>query len=1101
MAENPRTLSDGSVSAPNERMTRLALLSIAEDLKETESVLRAREQYLALLNKMTNSIITSQNTDAMVSEMVEYLRILLGADDCYLTRWDEERKKTIPVRATAALETPYHAMHFSPNATLMSASVIREGRTLIAEDVYNSPYISTDVAKQFPVRSIAGIPLLYGENTLGVIIVAYNTPHKFEQNEIERAEQAVRQAAIAMRSVQKDVELKKRLREQEALARITTTLSQTERVGLSNVLNLIVTSARELIPDAQQAVIHLMDRKQSFLIPEAVSGFENAEAGKGNMRVGEGIAGQVMSTGQAIYIPDIVSDDRFVNLNPNVKYRSLLVAPVTGGDKKLGTISIQSESEFAFSSNEINLLNELGQQAAIAIENVRLYEAIQQELKERKQAEKALRASEERYRRISEDMPAMICRFLPDGTLTFANAYYSAFFGKKEGELQGYNLLDLVLPENRETVRNYYLALDQNKPFVTYENLETNHRGEERWLQWTDRIILKDDGTLEEYQSIGVDFTDRKLAELEREQLLHAEHEQRLLAETSADATLALVSHTEQDNVLDEILTQVQKLLPGCGANIALVEGGQLRTTAWRGYENRGEEIFDTLVKDLHLFPLDKLMLERLVPNIIADSRTDPLWKTIPGLEWVRSHLSIPLLWNNQLLGLLFIDEDTPNQFSGETVARLQPLINATTAALENTLLIETTRKALKETNALYNINQKLAALEVDELANDVVELLKREFNYYHVQLYVSNPATGALSLKAASGEIGKKLLEQKLHLQAGEGIIGYAAETLKPFFTNNVDEAIFYIRHPLLHETKSEMAVPVRNGDRLLGILDIQQTAKNPFTQQDQQLVSTVADQLAAALQKAELYENLQNSLQQEKMIRNQLVQNERLAIMGRLLASVSHELNNPLQAIQNALFLLREEKGISEQGRQDLEIVLAESERMASMIERLRDTYRPTQAEDFKPIQLNRIVEDVHALIATHLRKNQIAFIFRPSPDLPFIYALSDQIRQVILNLFMNAVEAMSQGDVLTAQTEYLPETNQILLSVSDTGIGIAPSILSDIFEPFITNKKSGTGLGLTISRDIVIKHRGNITAENNPERGATFKVWLPISNREIE
>jgi signal transduction histidine kinase len=261
------------------------------------------------------------------------------------------------------------------------------------------------------------------------------------------------------------------------------------------------------------------------------------------------------------------------------------------------------------------------------------------------------------------------------------------------------------------------------------------------------------------------------------------------------------------------------------------------------------------------------------------------------------------------------------------------------------------------------------------------------------------------------------------------------------------------------------------------------------------------VADQLAAALQKAELYENLQTSLHQEKMIRSQLVQNERLAIMGRLLASVSHELNNPLQAIQNALFLLKEEHGISEQGKQDLEIVLAESERMASMIERLRDTYRPTQAEDFKPIQLNRIIEDVHALIATHLRKNQIAFVFQPYPDLPFIYALSDQVRQVVLNLFMNAVEAMSQGDVLTAQTEYIPETHQILLSVSDTGTGISPSILPDIFEPFITDKKSGTGLGLTISRDIVIKHRGNITAENNPERGATFKVWLPISNREIE
>jgi PAS domain S-box-containing protein len=1078
-------------------MTRLALLSIAEDLKDTETVLREREQYLALLNNITNSIITARDWDVMIEELVMSIKILLGADDCYLTRWDDDTGKTELLSATANLAPSYRSIHIPSDKTSMTASVFYERRTLVAEDVFNSPYINAEIAKLFHMRSLMGIPMFHGEFMLGAVMVAYNTPHTFKQSEIERAEQAVGQVSIAIWSVQKDLELKKRLKEQEALAQITTTLSQMERVGLSNVLNLIVGSARKLIPDAQQAVIHLMDKDRAFLIPEAVSGFDVSEEGKGKMQVGQGVAGQAMSHGQTLYIPDIHKDDRFVNLNPNVQYHSLMVSPISG----LGTISIQSNKTYAFSENEINLLTELGQQAAIAIENARLYDAVQGELRERRQVEAALRSSEERYRSISEDMPAMICRFFADGTLTFVNSYYSSFFGKSGSELIGRNLLDLINDENRNIVLSNYLSLNEIKPFMTYENLETDGYGNKRWIQWIDRIIDSEDGSVVEYQSIGIDVTDRKLAEIEREHLLQAERKQRLLAEISADATLALVSHTEQDKVLNEILYQVQKLLPGCGVNIAMWEGQCLHTVVWRGYENRGEEIFPNMFKEPSTFPLDNKTIESLTPNIIADAHTEPLWKTIPGLEWIRSHLSIPLLWNEQLLGLLFIDEDTPNKFSDETVAQLRPLINATAAALENTLLIETTRKALKETNALYHINQKLAALDVDELANDVVELLKREFNYYQVQLYVIDPATGELFLKAASGEIGKKLLEQKLHMRRGEGIIGYAAETLKPFFTNNVDEAISYIRYPLLHETRSEMAVPVRNGDRLLGILDIQQTAKNPLTQQDQQLVSTVANQLAAALQKAELYENLQTSLQQEKMIRSQLVQNERLAIMGRLLASVSHELNNPLQAIQNALFLLKEEHGISEQGKQDLEIVLAESERMASMIERLRDTYRPTQAEDFKPIQLNRIVEDVHALIATHLRKNQIAFIFQPYPDLPFIYALSDQVRQVVLNLFMNAVEAMSSGDVLTAQTEYIPETNQILLSVSDTGTGISPSILPDIFEPFITDKKSGTGLGLTISRDIVIKHRGNITAENNPERGATFKVWLPINNREIE
>jgi signal transduction histidine kinase len=334
-----------------------------------------------------------------------------------------------------------------------------------------------------------------------------------------------------------------------------------------------------------------------------------------------------------------------------------------------------------------------------------------------------------------------------------------------------------------------------------------------------------------------------------------------------------------------------------------------------------------------------------------------------------------------------------------------------------------------------------------------------------------------------------------KHEVQPGSGIVGYVAETRSPFFTNDVDKVVFFMYDPYLPETRAEMAVPVQNDRRLYGILDIQQTAEKPFTKRDEQLVITVADQIAVALQKAELYEDLQTALQQEKATRNQLIQNERLVVMGRLLASVSHELNNPLQAIQNALFLLKEEKGMSEQGRNDLEIVIAESERMAGMIERLRNTYRLPQAEDLQPTHINNIVEDVYALLATHLRKNRVAFEFHPDQSLPVIHALPDQIRQILLNLMVNAVEAMPEGGTLIVDSGHLADTNEILISISDTGAGISPVILPFIFDPFVTNKKRGTGLGLTITHDIIIKHRGRIVAENRPQgTGAVFKVWLP-------
>jgi signal transduction histidine kinase len=264
-----------------------------------------------------------------------------------------------------------------------------------------------------------------------------------------------------------------------------------------------------------------------------------------------------------------------------------------------------------------------------------------------------------------------------------------------------------------------------------------------------------------------------------------------------------------------------------------------------------------------------------------------------------------------------------------------------------------------------------------------------------------------------------------------------------------------------------------------------------------DVQLVTAVADQLAVALQKAQLYADLQNSLLQEQATRAQLVHTEKLATAGRLLASVSHELNNPLQAIQNALFLLKDEKGISAQGKQDLKIVLSEAERMATLLERLRTTYQPVGVEDFQLVQVNDIIEDVHALVATHLRHASITFECQSDPALPAIPGLADQLKQVLLNLFMNAVDAMVDGGRLIVSTVWLAERREVLISISDTGTGIDQSILPNLFEAFITNKAKGTGLGLAISYEIILKHNGRIRAENQPEGGARFNIWLPVEN----
>lgn len=483
------------------------------------------------------------------------------------------------------------------------------------------------------------------------------------------------------------------------------------------------------------------------------------------------------------------------------------------------------------------------------------------------------------------------------------------------------------------------------------------------------------------------------------------------------------------------------------------------------------------------------------IPDLSKTKNNPALTRAIAN-ENFTSYLGIPLVAKGNLLGVLEIFHRSPLAADADWMKFMEILANKAAIAIDNARLMSIAQQSFKETHALYHINQRLiATIDPQELMDDVVNLLQTDFGYHFVQIFVADPKTGDVVMRAGSGELGTKLKNEGYRLLAGDGIVGVTAETGKPFFTNNVEDVFAYIRPPYLPDTKSELAVPIRIGSQFLGLLDIHQKTPNNLTERDVQLVTAVADQLAVALQKAALYTELQEALLQEQTARSQLIHNEKLAVAGRLLASVSHELNNPIQAIQNALFLLKEEKGLSQQGRQDLEIVLSETDRMASMLQRLRTTYQPIENLDFKPVDVNAVIQDVGILVATHLRHNRITFEFQPDAALPPVSGIEDQLKQVMLNLVMNSVEAMAEGGSLKIATQYQKNNREALITVCDTGHGIDKNILPFIFDAFVTNKKRGTGLGLTITNEIVLKHGGRIQAENNPQCGATILIWLPV------
>ena len=571
---------------------------------------------------------------------------------------------------------------------------------------------------------------------------------------------------------------------------------------------------------------------------------------------------------------------------------------------------------------------------------------------------------------------------------------------------------------------------------------------------------------------------------------------------TDIGRALSEIEHGGSERVLQLIVDSALDLIPNAEEaviHIVDLDENILHPMAIAGSLGRAEEDNLRLNMQMGKGVAGQVIRDGSTINI-PDVEKDARFLRSNGAPLFRSLLVAPIQSGRQQIGTISIQSKTRGAFSSEDEELINSLAINAAIAIDNTRSFESTQQRLKEVNALYGTIKVLAAsLNAQELANNVVDLLQKNFGFYYVQLFLLDPLTRDLVLKAGSGDVGEQLLHSQFRLARGVGISGHVAETGIPFFTNNVNAVVFFQRNPLLPDTLFELAVPIKIEQELVGILDIQDKPPRQLTRGDMQLVQAVGDQLAVALHKANLYSDLQNAMQQEQSIRSQLIQSERLALVGRLLASVSHELNNPLQAIQNALFLLKEESGLSMQGRQDLGIVLSETERMAALIERLRSAYRPIRDKDFQPLQLNNLIEDVYALIGTHMRHKDIAFEFIPDPDLQPVSGISDQLRQVVLNLFLNAVEVMRPGGRLTVQTRNLIEQDEVHFSVRDSGPGIEAEILHRIFDAFITSKHTGTGLGLTITHDILQQHHGRISAENHPEGGAIFHVWLPMCEEE--
>jgi PAS domain S-box-containing protein len=231
------------------------------------------------------------------------------------------------------------------------------------------------------------------------------------------------------------------------------------------------------------------------------------------------------------------------------------------------------------------------------------------------------------------------------------------------------------------------------------------------------------------------------------------------------------------------------------------------------------------------------------------------------------------------------------------------------------------------------------------------------------------------------------------------------------------------------------------------------------------------------------------------EKRINQEaLLRAERLAVAGRLGASLAHEINNPLQSVIGCLGLAEEMLDDGAQVRRYLEIAMEELERAADIVTQLRDLSREPEAMKEEPADLNALVEKTLLLTRKRCENRRVEVVWSPETELPPISLAPDRMQQVFLNLVLNAVEAMPGGGRLNVSVTPTDQPEGVQVRFDDTGVGIDPDRLPRIFEPFHSSRPEGLGLGLYLSKKIVEEHEGRIEVASRAGEGATFTVWLP-------
>ncbi|HEX9923313.1 MAG TPA: PAS domain S-box protein [Anaerolineae bacterium] len=708
---------------------------------------------------------------------------------------------------------------------------------------------------------------------------------------------------------------------------------------------------------------------------------------------------------------------------------------------------------------------------------------IARDITTRVQVEKALRLSEERYALAVKAGRVGIWAWNLETNECYLAPNLNVMLGVEEHKIRNHidDWKKLIHPGDRERVMAAIEAHLAGKA----AQCEVEHRmlhldGTTRWFLTRATAIRGTTGKPAYVMGTDSDITERKRAAEERDRLLVAEQEQRLLAETLTEATLALTSRINHADVLDEILRQVQRLVPFRTAHIMLLEDDTLQIAHWYGYQASGsDELVANLIQPLADFPVDAKIVRSRQSIVIKDTYQEPGWVRVDKTAWIRSYLGVPIHLRDRVVGLLRLDSDTPGEFSTEDAKRLQPLANAAAVALENARLFQQAQQEIAERKQAEQ-RLRFQAQLLDSVRESIV----------------------ATDLEGTIIYWGK----------GAKALYGYAAGEV-------IGQSRTFILKPEEKDEESERLRQVHEKGFWRG--QYYQQRKDGSSFWVDSVISLVKDQGGQPHGFIEIGHDISHRKQAEEQIKNhnllleravqektsemellteQLIRQEKLATIGKISASIAHELRNPLGAIKQSIFFLNRLYARGQSGLPDpkvknhLDLIETELHTTGRVISDLLEMTRlkPTEQEQ---IDLQTVLLEVAAR-ANLEERIQLRLDFDRNPFLIEVDPL--QIRQVFINLLINAADASPQGGEVMVKAQTLIDQNQCQIEIRDKGHGIDTDTIDKVFEPLYTSKVKGSGLGLTICKQITENHGGKIFLNSKIGQGTTVRILIPHQSR---